>query len=257
MSDWRCDHYDYGLEVIKGGIPGTAHAGGFGEQSISGATDNIDIWGGPTNVQPEPATGGYALWVESSDDLDGKTGAPSSTGARTVDIHYLDTNGAEQSTGSVTLNGTTPVDTGVTDCMFVQEHHVVTVGSGLVAAGDIDITKTSGGVVVSRVSAAGNQSMSTMWQVPANKTLYVTSWSGEGTAATTKIANLRIRTSTHDDAINAGVYHFRGSARVKDSPTGTLPVWFTVPALATVKISGWTTGTIDVTARWTGYLVDD
>lgn len=224
---------------------------GFGEQSISNAQNNYDIWGGASATQPEPNTSGYALYVKSDNAAD--DGDPAGTGARTVHVHYLDTGGVPRSV-TATLNGTTEVDTGVTDCMFVQQHHIVTVGSGLVAAGNVDCLAGSGGSVVSRIAASGNQSMSTMRQVPAGFQLVLTGWRGAGVAATTKIANLRIRASEHDGVTNPGVYHFIDSVRVKDNATGEIPILHVVPPLATVKVSAWTDGTIDVGASWVGYL---
>jgi len=238
-------------QIAQGLVPGTSTFFGFGEHSISGSSNNVDIWGGPTDTQPEPDTGGFALFVTSSSTSD--DGDPAGVGAQTVHIHYLDTSGAEQSV-SATLNGTTEVDTGVSDCMFVQQHHITAVGSNNVAVGDVDCLAGSGGAVISRVSAAGNQSMSTMKQVPAGCRLTVTGWHAYGVAGTTKIANIRIRSSAHDEVLNTGVYYFHDSARVKDSTSGEVPLSVIVPALAVIKISAWTTGTIDVGARWSGYI---
>lgn len=254
-SAWSVYHTTKNLsvEIGKGNIAGHRHFFGFGEHSFSGTKSNADVWGGTTDIQPEPDPGGYALWIDSSstdDDVGGN-------GAKTVHIHYLDTDGVQQ-TVTADLDGQTAVDTGVADCMFVQEHHIVDHnGTGIVATGDIDVTKTDGGVVVSRIAAAGNRSMSTMKQVPVGKTLIVTGWHAYGTATTTKIANLRLRSSAHDGVLNAGVYHFHDSARVKDNSSGHIPLSFVCPALATIKVSGWTTGAIDVTARWIGVLIDN
>jgi hypothetical protein len=227
---------------------------GFGEESVSGAGVNADVWGGPTNVQPEPDTVGYSLFFTSDNVAD--DGSPVGTGARTVGAHYLDTAGV-QKTVVVTMDGTTEVDSGVTDCMFVNQSHVVTVGANTVAVGNVDCLAGSAGAVVSRISADGNQSMSTMKQVPAGKTLFVTGWHGYGVAATTKIASLRLRSSVVDGVLSPGVYHFRDSARLKDASSGHIPIQFSCPSLSTIKVSAWTTGTIEVGARWAGYLQDN
>jgi len=242
---------DYLEQVSLGLIPGRRIFSGFGEHTgVNG--NNLDLWGGVAGIQPEPDTAGYQLWMVSSSQADNGTSA---TGALTGEAHYLNTAG-EEKTVRVTLNGTTAVNTGVTDCMFVQEHHVPDVGSGLVSAGNVDCTKGSGGAIVSRVTALGNQSMSTMRQVPAGKVLCIHNWHGYGTAGTTKIANLRIRSSDNHGVLNPGVYHFRDSARLKDFATGSIPLFYCVPALATAKVSAWTTGAIDLTAKWIGVLKD-
>lgn len=229
----------------------TAEFIGFGEHEITGAVSNVDIWGGPTDVQPEPDPAGYALFVKSDNAADTLAGI----GGQVVEVHYLDTAGAEQIV-QADMNGTAEVDTGVTDCMFVQEHHVFTVGSNLVAVGNIDCLAGTGGAVISRIAADGNQSMSTMRQVPAGKRVIIKGWHGMGTAATVKQANLRLRSSSNDGVLNAGVYQFHDSVRVKDSGSGHLPLEFIVPALAIVKVSAWSSGSLGVTARWNGFLED-
>lgn len=222
---------------------------GFAEKEISGVSNNIDIWSGPTDIQPEPDTNGYALFVESDSPNDTILGS----GIQSVNVHYLDTTGVSQEI-MVELDGVTPVDTGVTDCMFVQEFHAATVGAGLVAAGNIDTTSGSAGVVTQRILVATNQSMSTMRQVPLGKKLILTGWSGAGVATTVKIANIRLRTSSNDRVSIPGVYLFLDSVRVKDTSSPWTPLIYEIPAFACVKISVWTDGTLSMSAKWNGYL---
>lgn len=225
----------------------------FGEHTISGAQNNVDIWGGPTNIQPEPDPTGYSLYVISSSGDDTGISSPQGIGARSVEVHYLDTAGVQQEV-TVILNGTTEVDSGVTDCMFVQEMHSNAVGTNSVAVGNVDALAGTGGAVVQRITATGNQSMSTMRQVPAGFNLIITSWRAVGAAATTKRASMRIRSSDHDGISTPGVYHFRDVTKVKDFATSELSLRYLVPSLAVLKISTWTDGTIDVSAGWTGFL---
>jgi len=68
------------------------------------------------------------------------------TGARTVKITYLDATGAGPFTETVTLNGTTPVNTVATDICYIESIEVLTVGSGNSNAGTITLwTATAGG----------------------------------------------------------------------------------------------------------------
>ena len=223
----------------------------FAEAEMTGVVNNADIWAGSgaAAIQPEPDTGGYALFVKSSAATDNLTGV----GTRTVEIHYLDTTGVEQ-TVSVDLNGVTEVDSGVTDCMFVQRHHATAVGSTLVSVGDVDCLAGSGGAVVSRILTAGNHSLSTMFQVPAGKKLIITGWLAAGVASTVKIATLRLRASAHNQVSAPGIYHFINSTRVKDFAGPWIPMNKEIPALACVKISAWTDGTISLSAQWCGQL---
>jgi hypothetical protein len=222
---------------------------GFGEQGISGVQSNYDITGIPAQTQPEPDTAGYTLYIVSDSASDTAAGI----GAQSMMVHYLDTAGVQQ-TVTVATNGQTEVNTGVTDCMFVQDSHLIAFGTTSVGVGNVDCLAGSGGAIVQRIEAGSNQSMSTMRQVPAGFTLVVKRWRAFGTAATTKIANLRLRSTGHEAGNLPGVYHFRDSARLKDGSTGDLPIQFEVPELGTIKISAWTTGTMGLTARWQGYL---
>ena len=224
---------------------------GLGEKDISGAANNIDIWGGPTSVQPEPDTDGYSLFIVSSSPNDTLLG----TGAQIIDVHYLDTLGAQQDI-VVNMNGQTEIDTGVTDCMFVQDIYVISVGDNLVSVGNIDALSGSGGTVVQRVEATGNRSMSTMKQVPAGKVLILTGWFAVGVASTVKIGNIRLRSTTHEGISVPGVYQFLSNCRVKDFAGPFIPITYDIPAFATVKISAWTDGTIGISAQWNGYLED-
>ena len=249
------------LEIARLNVPGSCPFFGFGEVTISGASNNVDVWSGfgKTAIQPEPDTGGYALWVESDSGDDVSVG--DGTGVQQVLIHYLDTAGAQQST-TVIMAGVTPVDSGVADCMFVQVMHASVVGTGLVAAGNIDATKTSGGAVVSRILAAGNYSLSTMRQVPAGTTFYIYEWHCSAwTKATKENGIVRLRSSSHftdaGAAVNqAGVYLFKDTALVAQSTFHMdLKIPIVIPALATVKVSVWTSGDIDnLAASYRGVL---
>jgi hypothetical protein len=231
---------------------------GYGEVSIALTSDNIDVWT-PGGVQPEPDTSGYTPYVKSTSAADTAAG----TGARKVMVHYLDTDGVAHM-GWATMNGVSEVafttkDGGgsvITNCMFVQNHHNVMLGSGGVAAGDVDVVAGTSGPVVSRVPEAGNFALSTMRQVPVGHKLAIYGWHASATAGNTKEAVVRVRASQMGGEVFPGVYHFLDTVRLKDSSSGWLPfaVPKIIPALATVKISTWTTGAISVHSTWRGRL---
>ena len=229
---------------------------GYGEV-VNANGNNIDVWVGPTAIQPEPVPGGYQLWVESTSAADNGT---STTGVLTVEVHYLDTSGAQQSTGPITLDGQTPVNTGITDCMFVNTFHALTTGTGLVAAGRVDCTQGSGGAVVSSIAVAGNWALSTMRQIPTGKQLCLAGWHiSSGVSAGGKLATVRLRsTSDEDGVLVPNVYLFKDTVILRDSAQGHIPVSpkIIVPALATIKISTWTSGAVNVAGRWQGWLED-
>ncbi len=242
------------VEVARGNVGGTAVMAGYGEVSISGALNNQDLWGGyaASAVQPEPVPAGYQLWVESDDAADTSAG----TGARTVTVVYIDTAGASQ-TVTATLAGTTPVNTLVTDCQFVNEFYVATVGTGLVATGNVDCTQGSGGAVVSRILASGNWALSSMRMVPTGKTLYMTGWHASANSSANNECTLRLRASSYEGTLQAGVYLFKSTVKTAREPIYiALDPPVLIPAGATVKISCWTAGATDDAAGWRGVLID-
>ncbi len=261
ITGYGIDPTDFWVNVAMNEVPGVKGMAGYGEVTITGAQNNQDIWSGfgATAVQPEPVPGGFDLFVESDSVNDVDT---TGTGIRTVLVHYIDTAGAEQSV-TVALNGTTAVDASVADCQFVNSVHALTVGSGLVAAGNVDCTNGSGGAVVARILIATNFSLSTMRMVPAGKKLYIAGWYASAFSTANNNSSIRLRISAHlTDAnvptLQAGVYLFQDTIKTAREP---IYVPFTpaigVPAGATVKISTWTSGTSDNEAGWRGILVDD
>lgn len=67
------------------------------------------------------------------------------SGARTVEITYLTVTGTGPFTETVTLNGTSPVNTVATDICFIEKMVVATVGSGGTNDGEITLFVSTGG----------------------------------------------------------------------------------------------------------------
>lgn len=105
------------------------------------------------------------------------------TGAQTVTINYLDTSFVQHSE-TVTLNGTTAVNTVGTNIAFIENMVVATVGSGGGNAGTIQIlTATAGGGSVwGSIAAGDNQTFWAHHYVPAGLTCYILGFIGGGTA---------------------------------------------------------------------------
>ena len=193
--------------------------------------------------------GGIQLEVVSSDAADTSAG----TGARTVEVHYLDSSGDEQSE-TVTMNGTTAVNTVTTDIDVVQWLHAKTVGSGTVAAGNIDIrTVGGGGTDYCRIGIGGNQSLSAYYTIPNAHTGYIVGWQGAGLKKRIDFY-LRATVERFDRSITSGVYLFQDVVSAEATTFAWRPLPFhKVPAGGKVKISvkadavgGVATGSFDV-----------
>jgi hypothetical protein len=156
-------------------------------------TGEEDIWSvGGTYVWP---TANMGMEIVSSAAADNATG----TGVQSVQIYYLTSAGVEKSEVLAT-NGTTPVPTVATDIFRVQTFRAHTIGTGLRAAGNIDIRHISDSPIYSRIATGLTRARNSAWRVPANKTLYITScaFSGIGSASG-KDVQFIVR-STYDDA---------------------------------------------------------
>ena len=127
-----------------------------------------DIWEGGGTYTGFPDSTLEAIQVESDSASDSSAG----TGARTVRVTGLDTNyNVIQET--ITLNGTTPVDT-VNQYRRAHTATVLTAGSGGVNAGTITFrhTTTTANVFLSMVPGR-NQTNCSAYTIPAGHTAYM------------------------------------------------------------------------------------
>ncbi len=249
-------------KIALGLMPGLEIMRALGERETIGTTvAGEDIWRGneltpaPTSHTklPIPAVGGEQMTVVSESDADNGATA---TGALTVMIHYLDINGDEQ-TEILTIDGTMPVNTEATDMTFINDFHVLTVGSNGVSEGHIKIYKTgSAGLVYNMIAAGGNKSLVPMRKIPTGKTLLIKRW--HATEAQGKRVAFRIRSTDHHGTLFPGVFIFKGVSYLKQSVSGDMEVIQCVPELSIIKVTGWA---IIINAEgscgWWGVLIDN
>lgn len=102
--------------------------------------------------------------------------ASAGTGARTVRITYLDSTGAGPYTETLTLNGTTGVNTVATNICFIEQIEVLTAGSTGSNVGIITLYSAinKGGVAIGTISATNNQTFWAHHYVPIGKTCNIT-----------------------------------------------------------------------------------
>jgi hypothetical protein len=98
------------------------------------------------------------------------------TGARTVKITYLDSTGAGPYTETVTLNGTTYVNTVATNICFIEQMEVITVGSGATNAGILTLKAATagGGATIGTINAGDGQTFWAHHYVPTGKIANIT-----------------------------------------------------------------------------------
>lgn len=142
-----------------------AHINIMGYQP-SGSTTASTVWyGGSTSYVQ--LTSGTALEVVSASANDTAAG----TGARTVRIEGVDSSYLPVAE-TVTMNGATPVALANTSMIGINKFYVLTAGSGLANAGNIDVRTVSGATVKSRIQVlaeAINYAQDFVYTVPANQ----------------------------------------------------------------------------------------
>ena len=186
-----------------------------------------DVWElGGTYVYPADA--GIQMQVQSSSANDTAAG----TGARTVDIAYLDAALVEQEL-TLTLNGVTPVTTGaIVNIRRINQFHVMTAGTNGVAAGNITLTNIGATVTYSRISTGWNTSLQALYTVPAGKVLFITEWNGgAGSTAGGRYAELYLRAKSTEAEEAVTIFHVRDLQQAQD---GNFSYAFSAP----IKILG-------------------
>lgn len=157
---------NFSLEVAKGNVPNHALITKFGHNDdIDTGSIPEDIWNyGGAFVAPTAARV-HALVSTSINDT------AAGTGARTVLIRGVNAT-YTATTETVTLNGTTPVNT-VNSYLHIHLMQITTTGTGLVNAGEITATAATDGTVTCLINTSQGQSESAIYLVPLGYTAYV------------------------------------------------------------------------------------
>lgn len=248
--------------MIACGQYGTAeivHKMGF-NGSITGANQE-DMWTQGAAYE-FPATGTYPgakleVISGSADD----DGSPAGTGVQTVKIGYLDGSGVQKSE-TVTLNGTTAVQTTATDIWRINSFRAASVGTGGVAAGAITLQELDGAPVFSSIAAGQTRARNMAYTVPYGKALLIHEISTSSAAATIEKAFLKftLRGNLNEGAKTAVGFDFPLWEGVVAGTGWQVkleePIY--VPALVDlhmVVIGNAATDAAAATAEWRGYLV--
>lgn len=223
--------------------------------NVAAATNGEDVWEGTASTIPTPAAAGEQMTVKSTSTSDGPDPA---TGIQVIEIEYLDNNGLAQSE-TLTMNGTTEVDSVATNIRYIQEICAISVGSNGAAVGTISIYKKgAASTIYSTISPGNNCCLNSSKMIPANNQLRIKNFSVSGAdAATGQTINLILRSTSRDGVLTSGIFQPIDSILVYNS--GMYREYFTsltIPAFAIIKVTAYasTTGQ-DVQASWEGILI--
>lgn len=244
------EHRDFLLDVARGKVKGATAIHILGNNDATSSSLE-DMWEGTTSgLYVFPAAGGIQMEVAG-----GANDTAAGSGVQQVMIHYLDANYIQKSE-FVEMNGATPVNTVATDILRVQNMHSSRVGSGGVAAGAITLESTDSAVEYTRIRAGINTSLTGVWTVPANQTLYITEWE-TGAIATTanRTTEFFLRaTSSFHGILLPGIFNVKDIIHLQLGSIETsfdLPL--KIPAKADVKVSVVSSGAMETACHIEGW----
>jgi hypothetical protein len=169
---------DAAWAMATGQISDTNSAIGRAVGYATAATANVTVAVRASTYAPQAAQAQRSIVSTSASD--GGAG----TGALTVVITYLD-NAMALHTETVTLNGTTAVNTVGTNIQFIESIVVATTGSNLANVGTINLmTGLAGaGSIMAQINVGDNSTFYAHHYVPAGVTCYLLKHTGAGTGA--------------------------------------------------------------------------
>lgn len=257
---------------VKGLLPPTSDYPPFIDDIASGPTEIItsygfrvnvanvstgeDIWNGTASVVPIPPLVGQQMSVVSTSAQDGVAG----TGILTLEIHYIDANGNEQ-TEDITMNGVAAVNTIATNIRFINDMHAVTAGTTKAAVGTITIFPVgTPATVYTQISVGQTRHLNTSRMVPFGKTCLI-DWF-KVSPATAGNGDIRIRSTSHHGnplTVTPPITLFiteDNSSIFQSASYTSYPTPIPIPALAIIKCTAFNvSGTPNVQCSWGGRFV--
>jgi len=195
---------DFGKAIAAGIVPTVTPWLKLGyNPSIS--TPEEGIWSAG-DVQNIPAAAAK-VEVVSTDNTNDKAAG---TGARTVTLIYLDANYVEK-TETLTMNGTSAVETTAADIIRINGIRVTTAGSTGAATGTISVRHLTDTPIYTQIAIGETRARNLLYTVPAGKTLYID----------------QMLVSSGNTTLDKGHLTFRLKAKYCDITKAVSTVWIT------------------------------
>lgn len=253
------------LRVAKGEVSGTTGINKFGRAPSGVQTTATDIWARadatPTQQIYVAPTAARVHAIASTDDNDGKTGSPSSTGARTVRVWGLTDWDTAEVSEDVTLDGTTGVNT-ANSYVFINRMLVLTSGTTGVNIGTITATAATDSTVSAVITAGDGQTQQAIFAWPSVQDFYLTAVRAsinDNTAQTRVDLALQVNEQPDTSPLDA-VFTRKDSVNVQNSGQSAPEIHyipyrkFNGPGI--IKLQGIANAAdVDLSGGFDGYLV--
>lgn len=252
---------DYGLEVSRGRIAGVTVIEKFGHAPAGVQTTATDIWiladATPTQQIYIAPTAARVHAIVSTSTSDASAGV----GARTVRVSGLTDWDTAEVTETVTMNGTTPVNT-ANSYVIINRMKVLTSGTTNINVGTITATAATDSTISGIIAIGDGQTQQCIVGIPSTQSLYLLDITGSinDNAAQTRIdLELLVNESPNISPLNI-LFITKHEMAVQNSGSSfiqmTFPIPFQITGPAIIKLQAvGSAADIDTYAKFTGYLV--
>jgi len=164
---------DPALEIAEGDLTGHYPVNKFGKSENIDNGIPTDIWDAAAQPIWLAPTAARIHAIVSTSDVDGKTGAPTAAGARTVQVYGLVDWDTAETSEVVTLDGTTPVNT-ANSYVIIHRMKVLTSGASGPNVGTISATAAVDATITAYIQIGVGQTLMAIYGIPSTQKAYMT-----------------------------------------------------------------------------------